>query len=152
MGQRHTLSDRSSRLVLSAISGLGLAGTKRRGGAGGIGGCWSPGPCLKNPPGPTETILGRSGVGLGTGWDCTSAFDAEAVWPAEAGLAAGAGLAAAAFGAAFLGAAFAAGFLAAAAFFFFSLAFTGEGRAFRPRRCALPITALRLTPPSSSAI
>ena len=33
-----------------------------------------------------------------------------------------------------------------------SLAFTGEGRAFRPRRCALPITALRLTPPSSSAI
>jgi hypothetical protein len=33
-----------------------------------------------------------------------------------------------------------------------SLAFTGEGRAFSPRRCALPITALRLTPPSSSAI
>ena len=34
----------------------------------------------------------------------------------------------------------------------FSLAFTGEGRALRPRRWALPITALRLTPPSSSAI
>ena len=29
---------------------------------------------------------------------------------------------------------------------------TGEGRALSPRRCALPITALRLTPPSSSAI
>ena len=33
-----------------------------------------------------------------------------------------------------------------------SPAFTGEGRDFNPRRCALPITALRLTPPSSSAI
>jgi hypothetical protein len=44
------------------------------------------------------------------------------------------------FGAAALGAASA------------SLAFTGDGRAFRPRRCALPITALRETPPSSSAI
>jgi hypothetical protein len=29
---------------------------------------------------------------------------------------------------------------------------TGDGRDCRPRRCALPITALRLTPPSSSAI
>jgi hypothetical protein len=54
------------------------------------------------------------------------------------------------FAAAFLGAGFAAGFFAAA--FFLSLAFTGEGRDLRPRRCALPITALRLTPPSSSAI
>ena len=35
IGQRQTLSDKSSRLVLSAISGLGLAGTSRRGGAGG---------------------------------------------------------------------------------------------------------------------
>src|SRR5690606_15362912 len=33
-----------------------------------------------------------------------------------------------------------------------SFAFTGEGRDLRPRRCALPITALRETPPSSSAI
>ena len=33
-----------------------------------------------------------------------------------------------------------------------SLGFTGEGRDWRPRRCALPITALRETPPSSSAI
>src|SRR5690554_222027 len=33
-----------------------------------------------------------------------------------------------------------------------SLALTGDGRALRPRRCALPITALRDTPPSSSAI
>ena len=30
--------------------------------------------------------------------------------------------------------------------------FTGEGRDCKPRRCALPITALRLIPPSSSAI
>ncbi len=53
----------------------------------------------------------------------------------------------------FLGAAFAGAFFAAvAAFFFFSAAFTGEGRDFRPSRCAFPITALRLTPPSSSAI
>src|SRR3954451_12723532 len=43
---------------------------------------------------------------------------------------------------------------AAAAFFasFSSPGFTGEGRCSRPSRCALPITALRLTPPSSSAI
>jgi hypothetical protein len=45
--------------------------------------------------------------------------------------------------------AFGAGF---APFFAAGLALTGEGRDFRPRRCALPITALRLTPPSSSAI
>ena len=39
------------------------------------------------------------------------------------------------------------------AFFSFSSSgLTGEGRDSRPRRCALPITALRLTPPSSSAI
>ena len=43
---------------------------------------------------------------------------------------------------------------AGAAFFasFSSPGFTGEGRCSRPRRWALPITALRLTPPSSSAI
>ena len=43
---------------------------------------------------------------------------------------------------------------ATAGFFtsFSSPGFTGEGRCSRPRRCALPITALRLTPPSSSAI
>src|SRR5205823_1689551 len=29
---------------------------------------------------------------------------------------------------------------------------TGDGRAWRSRRCALPITALRLTPPRVSAI
>ena len=33
-----------------------------------------------------------------------------------------------------------------------SFGFTGEGRDCRPSRCALPITALRETPPSSSAI
>ena len=42
---------------------------------------------------------------------------------------------------------------AGAAFFSFSSpGLTGDGRASSPRRCALPITALRLTPPSSSAI
>ena len=45
---------RSSRLVLSATSGLGLAGTRRRGGAGGIGACCSPGPWRMKPPGPIE--------------------------------------------------------------------------------------------------
>jgi hypothetical protein len=57
----------------------------------------------------------------------------------------------AAAGAAFFGAGFGAAdvdFLAA----LLSPAFTGEGRDLRPRRCALPITALRLTPPNSSAI
>src|SRR4029079_502274 len=42
----------------------------------------------------------------------------------------------------------AAGFFAS----FSSPGFTGEGRCSRPRRWALPITALRLPPPSSSAI
>ncbi len=37
--QRQMRSLRSSRLVFSAISALGLAGTSRRGGAGGIGAC-----------------------------------------------------------------------------------------------------------------
>src|SRR6478735_9363568 len=57
----------------------------------------------------------------------------------------------AAFGA---GAGFAAlGAGAGRAFFSFSSpGFTGEGRDSRPRRCALPMTALRLTPPRSSAI
>src|SRR5690606_6030333 len=54
------------------------------------------------------------------------------------------------------GGALGAGFDSTAAFgfasAFCSLAFTGDGRALRPRRCALPITALRETPPSSSAI
>ena len=36
--------------------------------------------------------------------------------------------------------------------FFLSLDFTGDGLDFRPSRCALPITALRLTPPRFSAI
>src|SRR5204862_4683133 len=52
-------------------------------------------------------------------------------------------------GRAALGAAALAGFLGAS---FSSPALTGDGRASRPKRCALPITALRLTPPSSSAI
>jgi len=49
---------------------------------------------------------------------------------------------------------FATGFLTGAFFFFFFLLLvaTGEGRDLSPRRCAFPITALRLTPPSSSAI
>src|SRR5437868_2512499 len=45
------------------------------------------------------------------------------------------------------------GAAAALAFFSFSSpGLTGDGRDSRPRRWALPITALRLTPPSSSAI
>ena len=56
---------------------------------------------------------------------------------------------ASAFGAAGFGAAAAgAGFFAS----FSSPGLTGDGRCSRPRRWALPITALRLTPPSSSAI
>src|SRR6478736_5865476 len=59
---------RSSRLVLSAISALGLAGTRRRGGAGGIGAETSPGACRKKPPGPIERIWGCGGAlgGLGS--------------------------------------------------------------------------------------
>lgn len=41
---------------------------------------------------------------------------------------------------------------AAAAFASGSFGFTGDGRACSSRRCALPITALRLTPPRASAI
>src|SRR3954467_6622110 len=47
------------------------------------------------------------------------------------------------------------GAAAAGADFFASFSspdLTGEGRCSSPRRCALPITALRLTPPNSSAI
>ena len=54
IGHLQMRSFKSSRLVLSATSGLGLAGTSRRGGAGGIGGCWSPGPWRMKPPGPIE--------------------------------------------------------------------------------------------------
>ena len=64
IGHLQIRSLRSSRLVLSAISGLGLAGTRRRGGAGGIGACWSPGPWRTKPPGPTERIL-DCGAGRG---------------------------------------------------------------------------------------
>ena len=68
-------SFKSSSEVLSATSGLGLAGTSRRGGAGGIGGCWSPGPWRMKPPGPIERYCrsdgGRCGVRTGRagpGW------------------------------------------------------------------------------------
>src|SRR5687768_385728 len=54
MGQRQMRSFRSSRLVLFATSADGLAGTRRRGGAGGIGACVSPGPWRMKPPGPTD--------------------------------------------------------------------------------------------------
>ncbi|QNP44542.1 hypothetical protein H9L15_00175 [Sphingomonas daechungensis] len=51
------------------------------------------------------------------------------------------------------GAGFGAGAAAAGARCSFSSpGLTGDGRASRPRRWALPMTALRLTPPSSSAI
>src|SRR5690606_34006784 len=108
----------------------------------------------RKPPGPTETILGRLELGFGRGCDDGGAAGARSpalVWRGGAGGAAGSGvLAAAGRGAGFRGAgAGAAAFFSA---FFGSFAFTGDGRDFRPRRCALPITALRLTPPSSSAI
>jgi ABC-2 type transport system permease protein len=86
-----------------------------------------------------ETILGRSDCGRGGA--------------AGTGAADGAGRSAngaAIRGAAGLSTGFAFGF--GAAFASLSLDFTGDGRDFKPRRCALPITALRLTPPRSSAI
>src|SRR5690606_4227152 len=101
------------------------------------------------PPGPTETIFGRPDEGFGIGW---RGLPSSAV--CEGAACAGAGLRG-------CGAAEALGltvgedgaFFAAAGFAFdFSAALTGEGRDFRPSRCALPITALRDTPPSSSAI
>src|SRR5690242_571238 len=94
------------------------------------------------PPGPIERywISGpRCGVaGAACGDDGAAAAGA-----------AGAGFGDSGLGAAGLGAA-----TAGAAFFtsFSSPGFTGDGRCSRPRRWALPITALRLTPPSSSAI
>ena len=44
--------------ILPAISGDGLAGTSRRGGAGELGGCCSPGDWRMKPPGPTERMIG----------------------------------------------------------------------------------------------
>jgi hypothetical protein len=61
IGHLQIFSLRSSRLVLSAISGLGLAGTSRRGGAGGIGDCCSPGAWRRKPPGPIDRICGDGG-------------------------------------------------------------------------------------------
>src|SRR3954454_15357001 len=73
---------RSSRLVLSATSGLGLAGTRRRGGAGGIGACCSPGPWRMKPPGPIERYciswdVGRCGA-AGTAWAGAALVEAAA--------------------------------------------------------------------------
>src|SRR5438045_2413519 len=129
---------RSSRLVLSATSGLGFAGTRRRGGAGGIGACCSPGPCRMNPPGPIERYCISELVRCGEARATCGAAEAAVV----------------SFGASALGAAGFGEAAAGAAFFtsFSSPGLTGEGRCSSPRRCALPITALRLTPPSSSAI
>jgi ABC-2 type transport system permease protein len=67
---------------------------------------------------------------------------------AGAGAGAGAGRGASITG----GAAFLTGAGAGEAEALSSLGFTGDGRDCRPRRCALPITALRLTSPSASAI
>jgi hypothetical protein len=81
MGHLQIFSLRSSRPVLSAISGLGLAGTRRRGGAGGIGACWSLGPWRTKPPGPIERICGCGGEATAAG-----ATDGAAVgWVARGG-------------------------------------------------------------------
>jgi ABC-2 type transport system permease protein len=147
MGQRQTRSFKSSSEVLLAMSALGFAGTKRRGGAGGMGGCWSPGPWRMNPPGPMETIRGIDATGLSGEPTPTAADD----WfMAGAGREIGATLTAARGLGRESSAAFT-GFFAAA-FLSGSFAFTGDGRDFRPNRCALPITAFRDTPPNSSAI
>src|SRR6476661_9218786 len=143
---------RSSRPVLSATSGLGLAGTRRRGGAGGIGACWSLGPWRMKPPGPIERTMGSgalSGTGLSPGSRGAFAAGAGASLPSSSQGAAGAG-AGAGFGAGAAASAFSRTF--AFALGAGSFGFTGEGRDCRPSRWALPITALRETPPSSSAI
>src|SRR5690606_34211750 len=138
---------RSSRWVWSPLSGLGLAGTRRRGGAGGIGACWSPGPWRRNPPGPTDTTRGISGAALGSGWLGTAlAARSASAGSAESVSRRGSGALALGLAALFASASFGRGAGLG------SLALTGEGRALRPSRCALPITALRETPPSSSAI
>src|SRR5690606_6678328 len=96
-----------------------------------------------------ERICGCEGVEDGA---AAGAVAASAAFGAAAlgwGAGAAAGLAAGAFAAGAL-AAFSAG--AAAGDSCGSVGFTGEGRAWRPSRWALPITALRETPPSSSAI
>src|SRR5690242_16845532 len=94
------------------------------------------------PPGPIERYCisgpGRWGA-AGPGCDAVAAVGAAAFGVSPFGAAAAFEAAGAAAGAAFLES-------------FSSPGFTGEGRCSRPRRWALPITALRLTPPSSSAI
>src|SRR3546814_6933790 len=91
---------------------------------------------------------GGVAVSLVTGAACTGCVARGAA--AEAATVVGFGIAA---GTAEGFSASATGFLATgrfeAAFLRPSPAFTGEGRDCRPSRCALPITALRLTPPSS---
>ena len=162
----------SSRPVLAAISGLGLAGTRRRGGACGIGGWVSPGPWRMKPPGPTERYwmvgpaltggAGGAGAGLSspsasspsTGIGAAASSTAEmadfslARTGFEAGSAGASGAGSVRF-AVWVGAGAVAGL---AATDLSSPALTGDGRDSRPRRWALPITALRLTPPSSAAI
>ena len=96
------------------------------------------------PPGPIETIRGmdEAGRSAGASPDVVGA-SADRGAGAEGATLGFAGAIATGFtGEAFL----------TAAFFSGSFAFTGDGRDFSPKRCALPITALRETPPSSSAI
>ena len=152
-------------LVLDLGRRLGWYQPARRG--GGIGACVSPGPWRMKPPGPTERYWmvlpsfdampdGREMGATGIWSSLAASFAGRAGTRRGSGdgagaaaLGAGAGLGAAAFaGAAAAGAAAFTG----AFFSFSSPARTGEGRDSRPRRCALPITALRLTPPNSSAI
>ena len=105
---------------MSATSALGLAGTSRRGGAGGIGAWVSPGPWRMKPPGPTERYWMVSPFAFWAGgrWRCGCGCGA-AVSASARGAASGAG---AAFGAA----------LAGLAVSFSSPGLTGDGRASRP--------------------
>jgi ABC-2 type transport system permease protein len=93
------------------------------------------------PPGPIETIFGRSERGCAGGNVMGGMVDMGR--DSLRGAAATRG--AAGFSISFT-------FGLAADFASESLALTGDGRDLRPRRCALPITALRETPPRSSAI
>jgi hypothetical protein len=137
-----------------------LGGTRRRGGAGGIGACWSPGPWRTKPPGPIERTSGWAGAGAaGVGraaaaGACSSSASGSSARSkggspstsrdVVAGKSTFSGCAGAG-----AGWAVAAGASSAACG---SFGFTGEGRDCRPSRWALPITALRDTAPNSSAI
>ncbi len=143
---------------MPAISGEGLAGTSRRGGAGVSGACCSPGVWRRNPPGPTERstgcgAAGACGAGAGSSNSSSSASSATIASGSGSTAAIGSGSGSGSIigsGAATISATGSGSGAATTAAGSFGL--TGDGRACSSSRCALPITALRLTPPSASAI